>query len=119
MKKLATSWALAIVVMLLTACNTLFTHTVYHQPASAEGRVCTSQCTNAQQQCQHQKDLQKSECDQQHRYAMDAFERCKKAGGKDCRQPPSCSYPSYYQCETNYKSCFGACGGRMEELPGL
>lgn len=103
----------------LAACSNLFTHTVYHQPPSPEGRVCTSQCYNAQQQCRHQLEAQRRECDTQHRYAVDAYKRCKDSGGKDCRQPPACSYPNYYRCDNDYKACFGACGGRMEELPGL
>ncbi|MCX7180454.1 MAG: hypothetical protein NTX56_17395 [Proteobacteria bacterium] len=105
--------------LLLSACSSLFTHTVYHQPKSAEGRVCTSQCFNAQQQCRHHQEALHAACENQHRYAMDAFKRCKEAGGKECKEPPSCSYPSYYECESDYKACFGACGGLMEELPGL
>lgn len=116
MKRLFVCVGLAI---LLAGCSNLFTHTVYHQPASAEGRVCTSQCYNAQQRCRNQLEAQNSECQTQHRYAMDSFKRCKEAKGKDCREPPACSYPSYYRCENDYKACFGACGGRMEELPGL
>jgi len=109
----------AAVVIMTAGCSNLFTHTVYHQPASPEGRVCTSQCYNAQQQCRNQLEAQHRECQTQHRYAMDSYKRCKDAGGKGCSEPPPCSYPSYYRCENDYKACFGACGGRMEELPGL
>lgn len=109
----------SLALFLMAGCAEMFTHTVYHQPQSAEGRVCTSQCANAQQQCTSQKEAQHRECENQHRYAMDAYKRCKDAGGKECREPPSCSYPSYYQCENNYKTCFSACGGLMEEAPGL
>ena len=105
--------------LLVSGCSDLLTHTVYHQPLSAEGRVCTSQCLNAQQQCRHHKEAQHMECENQHRYAMDSFKRCKEAGGKECKEPPACSYPSYYQCESDYKACFGVCGGVMEEVPGL
>jgi len=105
--------------IMLAGCSNLFTHTVYHQPASPEGRVCTSQCCNAQQQCRNQLEAQNRECQTQHRYAMDSYKRCKDAGGKGCTEPPMCSYPSYYRCDSDYKACFGACGGRMEELPGL
>ena len=103
----------------ISGCAELFTHTVYHQPLSAEARVCTSQCYNAQQQCKNQLDTQHHECDKQHGYALDAFKHCKEAGGKSCKEPPSCSYPSYYQCESDYKACFTACGGTLEEAPGL
>lgn len=106
-------------ILALPGCATLFTHTVYHQPKSAEARVCTSQCYNAQQQCRNQLEARHNECQTQHRYAMDSFKRCKDTGAKDCREPPSCSYPGYYRCEGDYKACFGACGGTMEELPGL
>ena len=116
MKHLLLCTALVIV---LAGCSTVFTHTVYHQPASPEGRVCTSQCYNAQQQCRNQMEAQNRECQTQHRYARESFQRCKEAKGKDCREPPPCSYPNYYRCEGDYKACFGACGGRMEELPGL
>lgn len=111
---LGAGWAI-----LLAGCANLFTHTVYHQPASPEGRVCTSQCYNAQQQCRSRLEAQSSECQTQHRYAMDSYKRCKEAGGKDCREPPMCSYPGYYRCDGDYKACFGACGGTMEERPGL
>lgn len=108
-----------VLVMLLTGCAEILTHTVYHQPLSAEGRVCTSQCFNAQQQCKSLMDKQHHECDKQHGYAMDAYKRCKEAGGNSCKKPPNCTYPSYYQCESDYKACFSACGGTMEEAPGL
>lgn len=108
-----------VLAMMLSGCTELFTHTVYHQPPSAEARVCTSQCFNAQQQCKNQMDMQHGECDKQHGYAMDAYHRCKEAGGKSCKEPPGCAYPSYYRCESDYKACFTACGGTLEEAPGL
>jgi hypothetical protein len=109
----------AVLTIALSGCSNMFTHTVYYQPQSAEGRVCTSQCYNGQQQCHSQKQAQYQECQNQHRYARDSYKRCKDAGGKDCREPPSCSYPSTWECDNHYKACFGACGGTMEEVPGL
>ncbi len=112
-------WIILVLAGLISGCAELFTHTVYHQPLSAEGRVCTSQCFNAQKQCENLMDKQYQECDKQHGYAMDAYKRCKEAGGKSCKEPPRCNYPSHYQCESDYKACFSACGGTMEEAPGL
>lgn len=113
------SGLLIVLAFLFSGCNTIFTHTVYHQPESAEKRVCTSQCFYAQKQCKNQKDAQHKECENQHRYAMESYRECKDAGGKDCRQPPSCSYKSYSTCEEDYKACFSECGGWFEEVPGL
>ena len=102
-------------VLLAAGCGPRIQY-VYTPPASAEGRVCTSQCANAQQQCHSQQNASHQNCERQHDAAMRSYRACQEAKGKNCQSPPSCYSPSRSECDNPYNACFTNCGGRIEAV---
>lgn len=89
---------------------------VFTPPSSAEGRVCTSQCANAQQQCHSQQDASYQNCERQHDAAMRNYRACEDAKGKQCQRPPSCYSPNRSDCENPYRACYTNCGGTIQTI---
>ena len=89
---------------------------VYTPPASPEGRVCTSQCANAQQQCRSQQDASYQNCERQHDAAMRNYQACQEAKSKQCQRPPSCYSGSRSDCDNPYNICFQNCGGTIQAV---
>jgi hypothetical protein len=107
--------ALLAGLMLAAGCGPTIRY-VYTPPANAEGRVCTSQCAIAQQQCHSQQDATYQSCERQHDAAMRSYQACKDAGGKQCQFPPSCYSPSRSECEGPYRQCYSNCGGTVQAV---
>lgn len=107
--------ALLVCVVLTAGCGPRI-HYVYTPPASAEGRVCTSQCANAQQQCRSQQDAGYQACERQRDSAMRNYRACEEAKGKQCQYPPSCYSPSRAECDNPYKACYTNCGGKIQTV---
>jgi hypothetical protein len=89
---------------------------VYTPPQSAEGRVCTSQCANAQQQCHSQQNASYQNCERQHDAALRNYRACEEAKGKQCQRPPSCYSPNRSECDNPYNACFTNCGGTIQAI---
>lgn len=101
-------------LLLVAGCGPTIRY-VYTPPASPEGRVCTSQCANAQQQCHAQQDSVYQACERQHDVAMRNYRACQDAKGK-CEYPPSCYSPDRSECEGPYKQCYTNCGGTVQAV---
>jgi len=102
-------------VLLAAGCGPTIRY-VFTPPASPEGRVCTSQCANAQQQCHSQQDASYQNCERQHDAAMRNYRACEDAKGKQCHRPPSCYSPSRSDCENPYRACYTNCGGTIQTI---
>jgi hypothetical protein len=107
--------AVLVTALVVAGCGPTIRY-VYTPPASPEGRVCTSQCANAQQQCHNQQDAAYQSCQRQHDAAMRNYQACKDAGGKQCQSPPYCSSSSRSDCENPYKQCYTNCGGTIQTI---
>jgi len=114
-----TAW-LILPLAVLTGCSPRY-HYVYTPPDSAEGRLCVNQCLNSQQQCETLNQNAYQQCQNNRNWAMQSYNQClayapNKKARKNCSYPPTCSSPSSGQCETNYRSCYQSCGGRVDTL---
>lgn len=106
---------LLAVGLLASGCGPTIRY-VYTPPASAEGRVCTSQCRNNLTQCVALQDARYQDCQRQHDAAMHNYSQCRDAGGRACRLPPSCFPPTRWECEESYRACYQNCGGHIEAI---
>lgn len=106
------------IVTLLSACGPRYKY-VYTPPNSAEGRVCIAQCMNSQQQCWYFNQISYQQCLNHRNYAMQNYYQCRnnaptKETRNNCFVPPACFGPNNYYCEEGYRSCYQACGGRVD-----
>jgi len=102
-------------ILLAAGCGPTIRY-VFTPPASPEGRVCTSQCANGQQQCISQQDASYQNCERQHDAAMRNYRACEDAKGKQCHRPPSCYSPNRSDCENPYRACYTNCGGTIQTI---
>ena len=85
----------------------------YTPPETPEGKACVYQCEFSKIQCEELEDLKKELCEEK---AELKYERCmldKKEGEYCSNERWQCSANSR-RCETMYRSCYQACGGRVE-----
>lgn len=99
---------LLVPIALLGAC----TQYDYLPPPTPEGQSCVAQCRMMRAQCVSQHDLQLQQCNMMRSTAMNSYNRCRAAGGRNCVEPPFCTGGSY-QCTAPFDECFRACGGRI------
>lgn len=115
-----------LLVALLSSCQPVY-KTGYNltPPASAEGRLCVSQCQNSKLLCEQAGRSERDACladeraDAERRYADYRVERVKK--GKKIERTLSsfdtsyrCGYSSKRyteRCEPDFVGCFATCGG--------
>lgn len=94
---------------------------VFTPPTTAEGRVCASQCLNAQQQCRFFENSQYQNCQSRWNYEVQLYNQCRnnasnKQSQRNCLYPPACYYPSSYACDEQYRSCYQLCGGQVQAI---
>lgn len=115
-----------MLVVSLSACGP--TYQTFHDftpPASAEGRMCVSQCQNIQNHCRATCSAQLNAC--QSKVRLDAqldYERYaqkQREAGKPVERSPSwyerpfsCSSSACTNaCEGDFRVCYTNCGGRV------
>jgi hypothetical protein len=115
---------LASLLAVLAGCGPGIRY-VFTPPASAEGRVCASQCLNGQQQCRMFLSSQYQACQSRWNYEVQLYNQCRanapdKHSRSRCGYPPACYYPSTYSCDEQYRACYQLCGGQVQaiEPPG-
>lgn len=101
-----------LLTILLTGCGPTVVYE-YGAPASAEGRICTSQCGNHRNFCLQTNQNSYQQCLINYNQMMYSYNSCKKAGGKHCYYPPACIAQNNWQCDESYRACFTSCGGTV------
>ncbi len=87
-------------------------------PSSSTGKVCASNCENSKYQCQQIEQMRADQCQDRARLEM---QRCEdNVRWREGREPKwyecgmdSCSADTE-RCESQYRSCFTACGGKVD-----
>ena len=82
----------------------------YVPPESSEGKTCVFQCQNMKFQCDQMQEMRNDTCQER---AERQYYRCKDRGEKDCYR--SYCAADYSGCESQYRSCYQACGGMVQE----
>jgi hypothetical protein len=111
-----------MLLLILTACKT--THYEYTAPTSDMGRLCITQCAGIKERCMgneyERAQDEKSRCE---RSSDNTFRICmSKAKTKDdekqCDKKRSIcgAYENTDRCETDYRACYGGCGGQIREF---
>lgn len=89
----------------------------FRPPPSGTGRVCVSQCETSRRQCGQLEDLRARQCEhdsQRQRVLCEAEVRIEKGREPKWYECGSelCS-ANYDLCESDYRSCYQACGGEV------
>lgn len=114
------SITLLSIIFLLSACGPQYRTTYdYTQPRGHIGKLCSAQCVANHDSCRGKArnlaQSQYSQCDAQ---AQQDYQACLSAPA-DPRQPHICilrqcqSQADYGNCDTDYRSCYSACGGEV------
>ncbi len=104
-------WAAMLTAMLMLAgCGPMYeTQYSFVPPENESARACIFQCENGKLQCHQLEEMKEENCENR---ADRDYYRCKDRGEKYCYRE-SCSV-DYERCEGQYRSCYQACGGRVE-----
>lgn len=111
---------LALVTLL--GCGPVYkTHYDYTMPASAEGRLCVSQCQQTQKYCNDNCRLKQERCEADARVRgdreYDDYVRERRSQGKEIKRSRSSFYYGCYEecddCDGQYHNCFATCGGNI------
>jgi hypothetical protein len=106
-------------VALLTSCGPVYnTEYSYTPPKSLEGRSCINQCEYSKIQCEELENLRERECESR---AELEYDRCRRDIYNSKKREPKWSECSRSSCSTDeercerlYRSCYQACGGRVD-----
>ena len=103
---------------ILTSCGPQFqTNYTYYPPESPSGQTCIFQCQNGKLQCQQLRDMEYERCIDR---ADREYYRCQDMNldlpdkKKEYCYRAYCNDADYERCEAGYRSCYQACGGRVE-----
>ena len=106
-------------VLLLGACGPIYdTQYRFTPPESGQGVSCIYQCENSKLQCRQLEEYRADDCTRRAQYEA---QRCEADIWRQKGRAPkwyecgssSCS-PEYDRCETQYRSCYQSCGGRVD-----
>ncbi|WP_041795432.1 hypothetical protein [Pararhodospirillum photometricum] len=118
--------AVGLLIGVAAACGPIYeTSYEFRAPRSPEGRVCTSQCLNWQQNCTHScqrdeercKDREREDARREYRRYVDE----KRRAGQKVTKTESSFYDGYGcarsscrdDCDSMYRQCFVNCGGSV------
>lgn len=112
--------ALLLAASLLGGCSPLYVNK-YTPPAQLTDVNCLNTCTREANRCnhlrlqQHKNDQLMSDSDEE------SYKRCQvgrsdKEIYKHCKRPGSSYQGGNYTCESDYDSCYLACGGTIERV---
>jgi len=105
----------------LVGCGPLYqTDYVFTPPKSSGGVSCTYQCETVKSQCEQIEELEAERCESYSQSEQDSCEadiryrKNREPKWYEC-VPDSCSVDKE-KCETNYRTCYQSCGGRVETV---
>ena len=109
-----------LATVMLSGCGPLYRTTYdFTPPRDRIGRLCSAQCATTREVCRGNADNraqnQYSQCEIE---AQQDYYHCLNAA-KDSKQRNFCflrqcySHTNYSRCDTDYRGCFSACGGRV------
>ena len=109
--------------LLFSACSPVYKTTfTYTPPETDAGKLCIAQCENNKIQCAQLEQMRYSSCQQQsdfdyHLCRSRRVYRYNHKGHRKCVSNCYCYHRNCYQkttaCESNYRLCYEACGGKI------
>lgn len=107
-----------ILLTVLSACGPIYdTRYNFTPPNEPTGRVCTYQCENSRSSCLQMQAQMKQNCEMQNRTYEQMCETNIRLGGREPKwyecSGQSCNDNSE-MCESQYRSCYQACGGKVD-----
>ncbi len=75
-----------VATLLMAGCGPQIVYD-YQAPASAEGRVCISQCNNQRNYCHQSENNKHTQCLNNYHMMMQNYQNCVDAKGKNCVMP--------------------------------
>ena len=108
------SLTLFIALFMVTSCGARYKISYkFTTPSSAEGKSCIHQCETKKVQCKKSADMK---ADREILYEKEDYQECLRERIGHCFDESLLIEPDYSKCESNYRSCFERCGGKVTEV---
>jgi hypothetical protein len=114
LKLLLCGLTLSIVPFMVISCGPRYEISYrYTNPPSEEGRSCVSECETIRVQCKQTADIK---ADREVLEKKEEYQECYRERRVYCVDESLWVRPDYSKCESDYRSCFERCGGKVTEV---